>query len=103
MVTKGPWKIWICVLAVLLLSVVCTAVSVRNYISDLNRVTISSSVDKEFVITQDGTGNIYFSKTDTLAIPEGCSVEQWFVSIGSDFAEGDALAKLHLGKFKEKL
>ena len=103
MVKKGHRKIWICVVAVLLFAVVCTAVSVKNYISELNRVTISSSVDKEFVITQDGTGSIYFSKTDTLAIPEGCSVEQWFVSIGSDFAEGDALTKLHLGKLKEKL
>ncbi len=103
MVKEGHRKIWICVAVVLLLAAVCTAVSVNNYIAGLNRVTVSSSVDKEFVITQDGTGSIYFSQTETLKIPEGCSVEQWLVSAGSDFAQGDALAKVHLGQLKEKL
>ena len=103
MVNKGRWKILICVVAVLLIAAVCTAVSVNNYVSGLNRVVVSSSVSKSFNITQDGMGSIHFSQTETLEIPEGCSVEQWLVSVGTNFTKGDALAKVQLAQLKERL
>ena len=103
MVEKGRWRILACVVAVLLIAAICTAVSVNNYVSGLNRVVISSSVSKRFHITQDGTGSIHFSQTETLTVPEGCSVEQWLVSAGDNFTKGDALAKVSLTQLKETL
>lgn len=103
MVDKGRWRILACVVTVLLIAAICTAVSVNNYVSGLNRVVISSSVSKRFHITQDGIGSIYFSQTETLTVPEGCSVEQWLVSAGDNFTKGDALAKVSLAQLKETL
>lgn len=103
MVKKGRWRILACVVTVLLIAAICTAVSVNNYVSGLNRVMISSSVSKRFNITQDGIGSIYFSQTETLTVPEGCSVEQWLVSAGDNFTKGDALAKVSLAQLKETL
>lgn len=103
MVEKGRWRILACVVTVLLIAAICTAVSVNNYVSGLNRVMISSSVSKRFNITQDGIGSIYFSQTETLTVPEGCSVEQWLVSAGDNFTKGDALAKVSLAQLKKTL
>lgn len=103
MVDKGRWRILTCVVTVLLIAAICTAVSVNNYVLGLNRVVVSSSVSKRFHITQDGIGSIYFSQTETLTVPEGCSVEQWLVSAGDNFTKGDALAKVSLVQLKETL
>ena len=103
MVDKGFRRILICVIVVVLLAGLCTAVSVHNYVKGLNRVTVASSVGKSFAVDHGGQGSVFFAKIEELKVPENVTVEQWLVSAGDNFEAGAPLGMVCLVDAQEML
>lgn len=78
-------KFGLIILAVLALVGGFTYISYRNYIKDVPMVTLTSSVNNAIRSRMETTGCLYYNEVLDVTLPQGCQVEEVFVS------EGDAV------------
>ena len=88
-------KFGLIILAVLALVGGFTYISYRNYIKDVPMVTLTSSVNNAIRSRMETTGCLYYKEVLDMTLPQGCQVEEVFVS------EGDAVEnETHLLRIK---
>lgn len=93
---KKMFSAFLCGTTILLIMLICTIFSAKNYVNSLNKVILSSSSSGKISKTVTGNGALKFSEVQQLEIPKNCSVTQVFVKIGSNFLAGDPLLQLNM-------
>lgn len=78
-------KFGLILLAVLVIVGGFTYISYRNYITDVPLVTLTSSVNNAIRSQMETTGSLYYNEVLEVTLPQGCRVEEVFVT------EGDAV------------
>ena len=81
-------KLGLVLLVILALVGGFTYISYRNYIKDVPLVTLTSSVNNQIRSQMETVGSLYYKEELDVALPQGCRVEEVFVTEG-DAVEND--------------
>ncbi len=87
-------KVFLPLVAILLVISGCTVISARNYSKSLAVVTLTSTVSNSIRSEMTVTGQIYYKETMNADVPAGCNVEEVFVEVGDYITAGSPLLRL---------
>lgn len=87
-------KIALVIMAVLAIVGGFTYISYRNYIKELPMVTLTSSIGNAIRIQMETNGSLYYNEVLEVVLPQGCHVEEVFVSEGDAVEEDSPLLRI---------
>lgn len=82
-------------IAILVFSLAMTIISVKNYVSSLNTVSVTDSYSGSLRTDTAITGFVHFVTTVSIDLPEQCGIDEVLVSLGDEVKVGDPLLQLH--------
>lgn len=87
-------KLGLVLLAILALVGGFTYISYRNYIKDVPLVTLTSSVNNQIRSQMETVGSLYYNEELDVTLPQGCRVEEVFVTEGDAVEEDSPLLRI---------
>ena len=87
-------KLGLVLLVILALVGGFTYISYRNYIKDVPLVTLTSSVNNQIRSQMETVGSLYYNEELDVTLPQGCRVEEVFVTEGDAVEEDSPLLRI---------
>lgn len=82
-------------IALLVFSLAMTLISVKNYVSSLNTVSVTNTFSGNLRTETTITGFVHFVSTVTIDLPEQCGIDEILVSEGDEVRVGSPLLQFH--------